>query len=288
MKNGLLFLAILMNFGAITAQNVGVNNPNPTEALDVTGNINVTGKLMTNGIQPNADQVLTTNAAGQMAWMDKKNNYKNSKYFETLGVPVIFEVPTTAKDLLIEIWGAGGGGSQGGGGGAGGYILIYMPTNPGQLEINTGLGGTGFNGTDPATGGGSSTVSIPQANFWFPIASANGGNSATEIHNGSGGAILTINTTNMVYYYGQSGQKNNTDYQQINTNIFYKKIKYGNGGLAQGQNQKGGEGATAFFNNNNVLMDTNYAAQGFGVGEGGGGGYEFGSGGGKGRVIVYW
>ena len=42
----------------VNAQNVGINNPNPNEKLDVNGNINVTGTIKANGSAGSPNQVL--------------------------------------------------------------------------------------------------------------------------------------------------------------------------------------------------------------------------------------
>lgn len=49
-------------------RNVGIKNPTPAEALDVTGNINVTGTIKANGIDGTANQVLMKNGSGILSW----------------------------------------------------------------------------------------------------------------------------------------------------------------------------------------------------------------------------
>lgn len=55
------------------AQNVGIGNPAPTEKLDVTGNINVTGTIKANGIDGTAGQVLQNNGNGTISWASGTN-----------------------------------------------------------------------------------------------------------------------------------------------------------------------------------------------------------------------
>lgn len=50
------------------AQNVGINNPNPNEKLDVNGNINVTGTIKANGSAGAPNQILMKDNSGNMVW----------------------------------------------------------------------------------------------------------------------------------------------------------------------------------------------------------------------------
>lgn len=62
-------LVILMSFPFfLCAQNVGINNPNPNEKLDVNGNINVTGTIKANGAAGSPNQVLMKDNGGNMVW----------------------------------------------------------------------------------------------------------------------------------------------------------------------------------------------------------------------------
>ncbi len=66
----LLLLSLLAFYTQTFAQNVGIGNPTPTEKLDVTGNINVTGTIKANGVDGSANQVLAKNASNNMAWVN--------------------------------------------------------------------------------------------------------------------------------------------------------------------------------------------------------------------------
>jgi Protein of unknown function (DUF1566) len=63
----LLLLTLLALNTQINAQNVGIGSPAPTEKLDVTGNINVTGTIKANGVAGTAGQVLKSTGSA-MAW----------------------------------------------------------------------------------------------------------------------------------------------------------------------------------------------------------------------------
>lgn len=55
----------------LLAQNVGIGNNAPTQKLDVTGNIRVSGAIMPGGTAGTAGQVLTSNGAGNApTWQD--------------------------------------------------------------------------------------------------------------------------------------------------------------------------------------------------------------------------
>ncbi len=62
---GLLFCTILF------AQNVGIGNNAPTQKLDITGNLRVSGAIMPGGTAGTSGQVLTSNGAGAApTWED--------------------------------------------------------------------------------------------------------------------------------------------------------------------------------------------------------------------------
>ena len=62
-RNDSTFIATFQGNGRL-----GIKNTSPVEALDVTGNINVTGTIKANGITGESGQVLTSNGSGGMLW----------------------------------------------------------------------------------------------------------------------------------------------------------------------------------------------------------------------------
>jgi hypothetical protein len=50
------------------AQNVGINKTAPTEALDVVGNINLTGTIKTNGVDGTAGKILAQSSSNSLSW----------------------------------------------------------------------------------------------------------------------------------------------------------------------------------------------------------------------------
>ncbi|MCU0335994.1 MAG: hypothetical protein MUF62_13300, partial [Chitinophagaceae bacterium] len=61
----LLFLSLALTS---RAQNVGVGKTNPTEQLDVNGNVNVDGKLKINGNAGQPGQTLMVQPDGTQQW----------------------------------------------------------------------------------------------------------------------------------------------------------------------------------------------------------------------------
>jgi hypothetical protein len=59
----LFFLTVSCNL--LYSQNVGIGTTNPTQKLDVVGNLRVSGAIMPGGTAGSAGQVLTSNGAGQ-------------------------------------------------------------------------------------------------------------------------------------------------------------------------------------------------------------------------------
>lgn len=151
----ILFLAgILSSFIGI-AQNVGVGNPNPSEKLDVLGNINVTGTIKANGQDGQPGDVLMKNSSGVLAW-GSLCDFKNSITFSTVGSST-WTVPAAVTRVRIEAWGGGGGSSLFCSGGGGGYITGTFDVTPGN-SVNYTVGAAG-NGGAPGTAGTLSLVS---------------------------------------------------------------------------------------------------------------------------------
>jgi hypothetical protein len=94
----LLLLSLLAFYAQINAQNVGIGNPAPTEKLDVTGNINVTGTIKANGAGGMANQVLAKNASNNLAWVNTANANNTRFAFFLSGV----SLPSTGQNLNIN------------------------------------------------------------------------------------------------------------------------------------------------------------------------------------------
>jgi hypothetical protein len=269
------------------AQNVGIGTTSPTESLDVTGNINVTGTIKANGVDGTANQVLMKSSNGALEW-GNLSEYKNFKLFEFtfVGATQSFTIPAGVTKIAVEIWGAGGGGSQSGGGGAGGYALgIFEVAAGGNASIIVGASGAGATGTGSASNGGESRFTYNSS-----VLGVNGGDGASANFIGSGGSLSTYSSNiQFLYFAGGSGKKNVDSYQQASATDFYLITKYGNGGTAYGMPSIGGEGGTYISNTSNgFTIKEVFGSQGYGIGEGGGGGKSYGYPGAFGRVIVRW
>jgi hypothetical protein len=140
--------------------NVGLRNPNPTERLDVDGNLKFSGSLMPNGQNGLAGQVLQSNGAGATpTWVNGsiktrlRYNFNGPANGQT---HYTFTVPDGVYTVFAEAWGAGGRTAEfRAGGGGGGYISAFVAVVPGQIiDIYVGA-----NATSPAPASASTGLS---------------------------------------------------------------------------------------------------------------------------------
>ncbi len=289
-----LLLVSLMALAIQTqAQNVGIGNPTPTEKLDVTGNINVTGTIKANGLDGTAGQVLMKNGTGILAWGDMCD-YKNFKVFEYTNFNEIqtFIVPANITKLKIQAWGGGGKGngisgsiSMGGGGGGGGYIEGVGVVNPGST-INVVVG------VAASTSITNSSVSYASNSIWsfFAYGGANSVYDAglTRIDLGAGGTWGASNSSTYIGIQGESGKPTILRFDQITATEFGKSVTDGNGGNAGNTTASGGEGGYLFVNNTTFAVLSQAAGTNGKVPGGGAPSQSVSNSGGKGRVIIYW
>jgi len=282
MKCNLLFIGLLLS-GLSFGQRVGVNKSNPTEALDVNGNINLSGTVKANGVAGTAGQVLMSTGEG-LGWANTSEQYKNFRQYFTTGETLAtfsFTVPAGVIQVFIEIWGAGGGGNTGGGGAAGSYRAVLAPVTPGSsFTINTGAAGKGVlvgsltGGNRSATNGQGSSV-VVGANVFL----ASGGNAATNSAPGIASEMAYQNppanfsTLTMAGTSGEEGAITNLFFPTSSVTDYNSLYNGGNGGAAYqfaGQQGKGGEyyRYTSGIPTNTVLKVAT-SAVGFGCGGGG-------------------
>lgn len=152
MKIFLILLSLFIHSG-VFAQFVGVNNNNPTESLDVNGNIKLNGVIKPNGSNGFPGQVLSRNNSGGMDWRSLSGiSDENTVTFmaTTAGAIQTFTVPAGVSRISVEGWGGGGSGGAiianllgqslgAGGGGGGGYFKAWFTVSPGDL-INISVG----------------------------------------------------------------------------------------------------------------------------------------------------
>ena len=180
MKNfKLLITLIVLSTSFLYGQNVGINNNNPSEELDVNGNINLTGEFKLNGTAGQYGQILQANGSGTMQWVNM-NEYRNFKGFSNNST---WTVPTGVSKFMVEMWGGGGGGSRGGGGGAGGYIRATRSVTAGT-SVSITIGGGGLNSSATAANGGNTVVVAGSG-----TATAFGGDGASSTSSGDPSSI---------------------------------------------------------------------------------------------------
>jgi hypothetical protein len=251
----------------VTAQNVGIGTINPTENLDVNGNINVTGTIKVNGIDGTPHQVLKKNHEGVLLWSDM-SEYRNRLVYNSSNN---FIVPSGVTKVMVEAWGARGGGNVYGGGG-GGFIRAIFAVNAGNtVTITVGTGGSGAI-DDNAFNGLTTTVSV---NNNGQFVNAFGGQGA-DIPTGGPGRGGTANAgstvTNIYSIQGEDGQYSTADFFQGATSTFIERSMGGNGGDAGNAVNNGGQGAYGMYFAPSTYIRRSVARNGKEGGGGGGGG----------------
>ena len=96
----LISIVLVLLSATLAAQNVGINQPNPTQPLDVNGNVNVGGNLLVSGTPGAAGQVLSTTTSGATAWLNT-GNLPNIGAFTQSGT---FTVPAGITTMMVEAW----------------------------------------------------------------------------------------------------------------------------------------------------------------------------------------
>jgi hypothetical protein len=251
---------------------IGINRINPTERLDVNGNINLTGTIKANGVDGTAGQVLMKNSSGTLSWVNM-SDFKNVATYTTSGAG-IWIVPSGVTRILVEAWGAGGGGNAYAGGGGGGYAGGFFDVIPGStINFSIGTAGVGANAT--AGDGLPTTVTVNTI-----VLTANGGNGAdfitgSPISRGSGGGFNA--SGGYRNYFGATGNDGNAgsnSFIQQSATTFYEIADKADGGDAGNTTNTGAEGSLVIIN---VTTATTIKRSFIGVakipGGGGGGGY---------------
>jgi hypothetical protein len=280
--------------------NIGVNKTNPTERLDVNGNVNVNGQIKINGNAGLANQVLMKNNSNQPVWTDISEFksmvvYDNPATAYSLGTSdyvTSFTVPVGVTTILVECWGGGGGGGYKSGGGAGGYITAKINVTAGaSVAVQVGAGGNyTINPTNGVTGG-NSVVSIAGSILY--AYGGIGSNSGTIINStlGScpaGGSFAATGMGNQFLgFAGGCGNSSKLGFTQVSTTEFAKIINYGSGGDAPLMPGSGGKGG---YELSSTSYSQLFSAEFYTSQPGGGGGADYSAGyaGKGGRVIIRW
>ncbi len=284
------------------SQNVGIGTTEPTEKLDVNGNVNITGNLKTGGVAGLPGQVLMINGAGATQWgtlPSPGEEYKNFVCFN-LGSGT-WNVPEGVTKILIEAWGAGGGGSAYGGGAGGGYVRSWISVTPGTpITYTVGAGGARGSGSGASANGqpgGNTTVSIVGGDRI-----AYGGDGATTTSNHLffsvhiGGSYYGGNNQS-IGFAGESGYQNDISYIEKSPGVFLQTIRGGKGGDGANTFNTGGRGSFANLISASSSEGLNSGPSTGRIPGGGGGGgiatnstgvFWDGSNGGNGRVIIWY
>lgn len=270
----LLLSFLLLSFYFISqAQNVGIGKTNPTETLDVNGNVNVDGKIKLNGNAGQPGQTLMVQSDGTQKWMNSFG-YKNRTIVSATGT---WTVPAGVRELMLEVVGGGGGGAKGGGGGGGGYLIVGVKVVPGQT-INVTYFGSPSSGGPSETENGSAFAgrTINVAGTGFEIIS-DGGGGATNQRPGFGGYGSVIQGDSLFYqmiYGGGNGGPLVESYSQRTATEFVTMRKQGDGGVCMINPSNISKGGFFSFNTqtqlNLTFVPSSYSTVCFGCGGAGG------------------
>jgi hypothetical protein len=300
------FVFLILNLSQNLAQNLGINTPNPTEVLHVTGNVNVTnGAIKPNGQVGAVGQVLSMNTGGNMSWINPANlgDFKNFYTISGSGTSeynTTWVVPGGITKIMVEAWGGGAGGNKAGlggggsGGDSGGYARGIITVVPGQTaNITIGGGGIGlgatYNSGNSGEPGHYSSLTVNGSQI-----QAKGGcygcSSATV------GDNFCSNCLSSFELECQPGFDHSDHFEQISSTDFVRNKNFGNGGnAAYTFYNTGGLGENSYINvATNVLSIISYSTRGL-VPAGGGGGCSYASpgnyycgDGGAGMIIIYY
>jgi hypothetical protein len=283
----IIFILLLTFLNYAAAQNVGIGNSSPSEKLDVSGNINVTGTIKANGVDGSANQVLMKNGNNVLTWGDLCD-YKHAITFTTAGSGT-WTVPAGVTRIRVEAWGGGGGGSTNGSGAGGGYVTGIFDVSAGDVSYTVGAGGIGGSAL-PGTNGGLSSVSFGS---FFVI--ANGGewdNSAATFNLAAGGSFSGNTTSGFYGAVGEYGEQNKFAGYQVNATTWRESQTGGKGGDGGNSVNTGGKGSYILRDAvTSTLIYGTYGGSGKMPGGGGCGTGTWGGAirnGGQGMVIIHY
>jgi hypothetical protein len=283
--------------------NVGIRNATPAEALDVNGNINLTGTIKANGADGSAGQVLGKNGSGSLQWQTPVAAAAADENLATFtattaGAVQIFTVPAGVTKITVEAWGGGGAGGSivvsplqgvmgGGGGGGGGYVKVFFAVVPGNtVSIVVGKGGSAAAAASASTitFDGITVSAEPGANA-VSTAPLVGGLTS---NGGRGGSVLINNASFRSYHFvkGADGDPPLYRVMIVDTNLYTNEYQWGRGGNAGNSVYTGGTGGQTV----GLGLNYHYSQGSSGGIPGGGGGGDRGkiSNGGDGLVVVRW
>lgn len=306
MKSNIVFficcpLFFLLDFRPLNSQQVGIGTTNPSELLDVNGNININGQFKINGNAGSSGQVLAKNGSNNLSWINM-NLYPNISSFDCLNDAVTpnsnncsyeWVVPSNITSVIVEAWGGGGGGGRQSGGGGGAYISSRLTVTPGStIQILVGASGNNGSIVTDAIKGGSSTVIYNSISL-----TAEGGLggyvdlSSLPYFGRAGGSFFASGISNNEFlgYAGEYSKSTMVAYQQVSSNDFAKVYYFGNGGDAGATENSGGQGGYQIVSSGGATLSSKWAEiRAACPGAGGGADFDGGRKGRGGRVIIHW
>ncbi len=232
MKQAFFAVILLTLFTICRSQNVGIGVANPSEKLDIKGNVNLTGTIKANGIAGTNGQVLTSTGTG-LSWASAGSIMGYKKCI----IPGSgWVVPANVTEIMVEVWGAGAGGAGNAGGISGSYGRTVKTVTPGAtITISFGTGGQGQNGSTNPTSGSSSKVTFPDGSYL----EAYGGviSSLNAVTDGWIGFPTTGNAyllDNYLLIPGNMGERTSRVFGQKSSTVYTEQVRYGMGGMPPG------------------------------------------------------
>jgi hypothetical protein len=277
---------IIMTDVLLAQGNVGIGTSNPSEKLEVNGNIMTSDNLlMENGniLASNGygvqGQILGVNSSGNVQWQNA-NLHQYASFMCVGGSPInqSWIVPADVNEVEVLIWASGGSGAptndvQGGGGGSGAFIKAKLFTTPlDTIVIQVGCG----------NGQHSAVIYADTSLFAF------GGQAGTSSSLGLGGG-LAIDPSNFKRYiasFGNTGSPTTFTTSQMNATTWIQHVYLGNGGESPFpifHSSKPFSYYSKNLNDNSIISNMTGATRDF---PGGGGGV--GASGAQGYVLVFY
>jgi hypothetical protein len=233
------------------AQNVGIGTSNPTQKLDVAGNVNISGTLMANNSAGTSGQVLTSTGSG-LAWttLGSQMGYKKCKVFTSGNGS--FTIPAGVTEVMVEAWGGGSGGSYNCGGTSGGYARTVQPVSPGYISYAIGKGTPGASTTDAGTTIVSFQDGLQLYAYGGGACSTSGVIALKGLAKSGGGTVY-----NSFSMFGNMGESGYSTFGMKNATTYVEIIVEGAGGAPVGMlNANPINGAVHRYDNGNLLYST--------------------------------
>lgn len=242
---------VIVTLQHLAAQNVGIGTTTPSQKLDVNGNVNISGTIMTNGTAGTSGQVLTSTGSG-LSWstIGSTMGYKKCRMFTTSGAGS-FTVPSGVSEIMVEAWGAGSAGMQFCGGTSGGYARTVQTVSAGStINFSIGQGSPG-GVTYSSSDGGNTTVTFPDGTAMSAYGGGGVQASNVTVTKGlakSGGGTVS----NALYMFGNQGEANE-NIMVISSTTYTETVHMGSGGAAVAVvNATPIKGAVSYRVNDNV------------------------------------